>query len=419
MLRVTHEGNAVGNLRPVSRELEFRYDADWLSRKNTFALSPRMPLREEAWRGEEVLFFFANLLPEGPILDTLCRLRRLPRGNVFRLLEAFGLECAGAFEIEPEQDARRDARKPGYRDYTRKQLREDLAAIRNHVPLLQSHGELRLSLAGAQNKIPVRWADDKLYLPEGGAPSTHILKPALQPEQELPYSVINEAFCLRLADAIGVPVPKVSVLTDPEPMLLIERYDREVTGDRIRRLHQLDFCQLNGTLPDQKYESDGGPGLADLFTQVDAHSERPAADRLRLVNWVLFNFLIGNADAHAKNLSMLCGAGDLLTLAPAYDLLALGYWGNLSDKMAMAIGGEQRPAWVQARHWQRFCASNRLNVTQLRRSALDLCRLALREYGRILDELDAPAKFRKHVATELAQRADWIDGRIIGATGEA
>lgn len=419
MLRVTHEGNVVGKLRPVSRDLEFRYDANWLSRKDAFALSPRLPLREDPWRGEEVLFFFANLLPEGPILDTLCRLRRLPRGNVFRLLEAFGLECAGAFEIVPEHGARGGSRKPDYRDYTRKQLQDDLAAIRNHVPLLQSHGELRLSLAGAQNKIPVRWASGKLYLPVNGAPSTHILKPALQPQQAFPDSVINEAFCLRLAAAIGVPAPEVVVLTDPEPMLLIERYDREIKGEHIRRLHQLDFCQLTGNLPDQKYESDGGPGVEELFAQLDAHSIRPAADRLRLVNWLLFNFLIGNADAHAKNLSMLCGPGGRLTLAPAYDLLALGYWENLSDKMAMAIGGERRPAWVQARHWQRFCEANRLNVTQLRRGALDLSRAASDEHARILDELEAPEKLRRHVEAKLAQRADWIDRRMIAATGEA
>lgn len=418
MLRVTHEGNTVGNLRPVLRELEFRYDADWLSWKGAFALSPRLPLREEAWRGEEVLFFFANLLPEGPILDTLCRLRRLPRGNVFRLLEAFGLECAGAFEIEPEQVAGTRTRKPDYRDYSRKQLQDDLAAIRNHIPLLQSHGELRLSLAGAQNKIPVRWANGKLYLPVNGAPSTHILKPALQPQQEFPDSVVNEAFCLRLAAAVGVPVPQVSILFDPEPMLLIERYDREVKGERIRRLHQLDFCQLTGTLPDQKYESDGGPDLEALFVQVDTHSVRLAADRLRLVNWVLFNFLIGNADAHAKNLSMLCGPGGRLLLAPAYDLLALGYWESLSDKMAMAIGGERRPPWVQARHWQRFCKANHLNITQLRRSALELCRAAMREHARILDELETPAKLRKHIEAKLVQRADWIERRMI-ATGEA
>lgn len=419
MLRVIHEGNAAGTLRPVSRDLEFRYDADWLSRKDAFALSPRLPLREEAWRGEEVLFFFANLLPEGPILDTLCRLRRLPRGNVFRLLEAFGLECAGAFEIKPEQGARPRVPKPDYRDYTRKQLRNDLAAIRNHVPLLQSHGELRLSLAGAQNKIPVRWTDGKLYLPVNGAPSTHILKPALQPEQAFPDSVTNEAFCLRLADAVGVPVPKVLVLNDPEPMLLIERYDREVKGQHIRRLHQLDFCQLTGVLPDQKYESDGGPGVADLFAQVDAHSVRPAADRLRLVNWLIFNFLIGNADAHAKNLSMLCGPGGRLTLAPAYDLLALGYWESLSDKLAMAIGRERRPAWVQARHWQRFCDSNHLNVTQLRRGALELSRATIGEHARILDDLEAPAKLRKHVEAKLTQRSGWIDRCMIAATGEA
>jgi serine/threonine-protein kinase HipA len=419
MLRVVHEAKTVGSLRPVARELEFRYDADWLAHADSFALSPRLPLREAPWRGEEVLFFFANLLPEGPILDTLCRLRRLPRGNVFRLLEAFGLECAGAFEIVPEPGERRPVRKSGYRDYTQQQLWDDLVAIRNHIPLLQSHGELRLSLAGAQNKIPVRWSQGKLYLPVNGAPSTHILKPALQPQESFPDSVINEAFCLRLAAALGIPAPAVTVLTDPEPMLLIERYDRTVEGKNIRRRHQLDFCQLTGTLPDQKYESDGGPGLRELFAGVDTHSARPAVDRLRLVDWVLFNFLVGNADAHAKNLSMLCGSDGRLMLAPAYDLLALGYWDSLSDKMAMAIGGERRPAWLQGRHWQRFCEATRLNVTQLRRRAVELGRAAMREHAQILDGLEASPKLRKHVSAKLAQRAGWIEQRMIGAQGGA
>lgn len=419
MLCVTHEGEPVGSLRPVARNLEFRYDADWLAHENSFALSPRLPLREAPWRGEEVLFFFANLLPEGPVLDTLCRLRRLPRGNVFRLLEAFGLECAGAFEIVPEQTKRTPVRKPRYRDYAHEQLKDDLAAIRNHIPLLQSHGELRLSLAGAQNKIPVRWSQGRLYLPVNGAPSTHILKPALQPRESFPDSVFNEAFCLRFAAALGIPAPAVTVLTDPEPMLLIERYDRIAEGASIHRLHQLDFCQLTGTLPDQKYESDGGPGLRELFAGVDAHSARPAVDRLRLVDWVVFNFLIGNADAHAKNLSMLCGSDGRLMLAPAYDLLALGYWDSLSDKMAMVIGGERRPAWLQARHWQRFCEATGLNATQLRRRAVELGRAAIRESARILDELEAPPKLCQHISATLAQRAGWIEQRMISAPGGA
>jgi serine/threonine-protein kinase HipA len=412
MLAVLHERTLVGRLRPEERELEFAYDTKWIARDGAFALSPRLPLRATPWRGEEVLFFFANLLPEGNLLDTLCRLRRLPRGNVFRLLGAFGRECAGAFEIVPEEGRKTSAQKPDYTSYTRASLRKDLRQLRANIPLLQTHDSLRLSLAGAQNKIPVRYDGRKLWLPVQGAPSTHILKPALQPEGEYPDSVFNETFCLRLAAALGLKVPATLVLTDPEPMLLIERYDRVVEGPKIRRLHQLDFCQLSGTLPDQKYESDGGPGFADVFAQVDAHSASPALDRLALVDWLLCNFLIGNADAHAKNVAMLYAGNGRLSLAPAYDLLALGYWPRLSTDMAMSIGGERRPEWVQARHWQRFCETVGLNITQLRGRAQQLAATAASVHKEVAQSLDVPQKLRRHIGATLRQRSDWLERRL-------
>jgi serine/threonine-protein kinase HipA len=412
MLAVLHERTLVGRLSPAGRDLEFAYDAKWRARAGAFALSPRLPLREEPWRGEEVLFFFANLLPEGNLLDTLCRLRRLPRGNVFRLLETFGRECAGAFEIVPEAEQSARAPKPDYSAYTRAALRKDLASLRANIPLLQAHDTLRLSLAGAQNKIPVRYDGKKLWLPQHGAPSTHILKPALQPEAEYPDAVLNEAFCLRFAAALGLNVPATTVLTDPEPMLLITRYDRVVDGTKIRRLHQLDMCQLTGTLPDQKYESDGGPGFAELFAQVDAHSGGPALDRLALVDWLLCNFLIGNADAHAKNVAMLFGDDGRLRLAPAYDLLALGYWPRLSTDMAMSIGSERRPEWVQARHWQRLCEAVGLNATQLRRRALQLAATAESVHKELAQELELPQKLRRHIGATLRQRSEWIERRL-------
>ena len=415
MLAVVHARGKVGTLQQAAEGLEFVYAPAWLRRAGTFPLSPRLALREETWRGEEVLFFFANLLPEGAILDTLAKLRRLPRGNVYRLIEAFGRECAGAFEIVPEGETARGKRAREYRRYSSKELAADLARLRDNIPLLARHAELRLSLAGAQNKIPVRYADGELWLPEGEAPSTHILKPALQPQKLFPDSVANEAFCLRLAAKLGLSAARVIVLSDPEPVLLIERYDRVVSGERIERLHQLDLCQLAGALPDHKYEIDGGPGLASCFDQIDRYSAAPALDRLRLVDWMIFNYLIGNADAHAKNLSMLYGGDGRLLLAPAYDLLATGYWRELSDKMAMAVGGERRPGWVQARHWQRLCDSVGLNSTQLRRRALELCARALTKQDDVAAELQIPAALAKHFATTLARNSQRIESRLAAA----
>lgn len=412
MLAVVHAHGTVGTLRAEAGELEFTYAPSWRKRAGAFPLSPRLPLQEAPWRGDEVLFFFANLLPEGAVLDTLVRMRKLPRGNVYRLLEAFGRECAGAFAIVPEDESDKPRPAAEYAEYSRKALAADLARLREHIPLLARHAELRLSLAGAQDKIPVRYADGKLWLPRGDAPSTHILKPALQPARLYPHSVANEVFCLRLADALGLPVPAITVLTEPEPVLLIERYDRVAGKNGIERLHQLDLCQLAGVLPAHKYEADGGPGFKACFELIDAHSATPAPDRLRLVDWMIFNYLIGNADAHAKNLALLYGSDGRLRLAPAYDLLATGHWPELSDKMAMGIGGERSPAWVHARHWQRFCQDVGLNPTQLRRRALELRDKALAAKDEVADELETPAGFLRHMTAALERNGRRLEQRL-------
>ena len=412
MLAVVHARGRVGTLRQAAGALEFEYSPEWRARADALPLSPRLPLREEPWRGDPVVFFFANLLPEGPVLDTLLKLRRLPRGNVYRLVEAFGRECAGAFAVVSEDEADAMPAEGRYLEYSRNQLVDDLARLRENIPLLGSHAELRLSLAGAQDKIPVRFEEGRLFLPEAGAASTHILKPTLHPARLFPDSVPNEAFCLRLAGALGLPVPAATILRDPEAMLLVQRYDRIVDQGRVQRLHQLDLCQLAGKLPSSKYEADGGPGFRDCFALIDELSAAPAVDRLRLVDSMLINFLIGNADAHAKNFSMLYGPDARLRLAPAYDLLATGYWPQLGDRMAMRIGGERRPDWVMARHWQRFCEEVGLNPTQLRRRALDLAARAVAVHEEIAGELELPPSLRQHLGTTLRQRADRLDKRL-------
>lgn len=412
-LQVWHQGRRVGVLSSTKRTLHLAYTDTWQSDAQAFSLSPRLPISQTEHEGDDVLHFFANLLPEGPVLDTLCRIRRLPRGDIFRLLESFGREGAGAFEVWPEDVIRDDTLD--YARYDATTIRADLAEMRRDVPLLHRHGELRLSLAGAQNKLPVALIDGHLHLPLGTAASTHILKPALPGSYV--HSVENEALCMCLADALGVPTAQVQIWPDPEPMLLVERYDRVAANEQIMRLHQLDFCQLAGVLPDEKYESDGGPGFARVFALIDAHSTLPARDRLQLADWLVFNFLIGNADAHAKNVSMRYGLDGRLRLAPAYDLLSTSYWPSLSPKMAMGIGGEKRPDWVMARHWQRLCAATSLNLVQLRRRALAMAAHAatsLPEVAAKLD-IDVMSPVVMHLRDSVARRGGWIDERMTHA----
>lgn len=260
----------------------------------------------------------------------------------------------------------------------------------------------------------MRYAEGQLFLPAQGAPSTHILKPALRPGALFPDSVLNEVACLRLAQAAGLDAPEVLVLTDPEPVMLIARYDRIIEGQGIQRLHQLDLCQLSGVLPDQKYQADGGPGFADVFAQIDRHSAMPALDRLKAVDWLLYNYLIGNADAHGKNLSMLYGPDGRMRLAPIYDLLSLAHWPQVSQKMAMAIGGEHRPDWVMARHWQTLCEALGLNLTQLRKRAIDLAHRAHQRLPQVLDDLQDIGSdgFAASFAATLQRRTGWLGSRM-------
>lgn len=412
MLAIVHARGEVGRLWAGEDGLGFAYVPSWLALGDALPLSPRLPLQETPWIGHEVAVFFANLLPEGALLDTLLKLRRLPAGNLYRQLEAFGRESAGAFAVVPEAEAGRDAPAPGWRPYPREALSADLARLRDRMPLLAQHGALRLSMAGAQDKIPVRYSEGALWLPENGAASTHILKPALQPERLFPDAVANEAFCLHLAGRLGLPVPTVTVLMEPEPVLLIERYDRVVDGDHIERLHQLDACQLTGVMPAHKYEVDGGPGFEACFAMVDRYSTAPARDRLQLVDWLLFNMLVGNADAHGKNLSMRYDSDGRLRLAPVYDVLATGYWPELDDGMAMAIGDERRPAWVQARHWQRLCEAVRLNATQLRRRALYMAANAIALAPEVLAACHASSALARFLQDTLQANARRMEQRL-------
>ena len=226
-----------------------------------------------------------------------------------------------------------------------------LAELPNR-PLLAGEKGIRLSLAGAQNKLPV-FIDDKqkICIATGNSPSTHILKP---PIPRIEASVENEAFCMTLASRMRLPVASVLIRKNQDTILVVSRYDREQKGaGTVFRLHQEDFCQALGILPEQKYESEGGPSLERCFALLKDHSIRPAADQRALLGWVIFNVLIGNADAHAKNLSILfTDKGP--RLAPFYDLLSTQVYPHLADKFAMKIGGENRPRWLHTRNWERF-----------------------------------------------------------------
>lgn len=157
---------------------------------------------------------------------------------------------------------------------------------------------------------------------------------------------------MTLARRCGLEAPRTELLHLPEPVYLVHRYDRRPVGGQVRRRHQIDLCQLLGKWPGYKYEEDGGASLAETFDAL-RHVRQPAVARLAMLRWVIFDYLIGNSDAHAKNVSFLVGRHGI-DLAPAYDLLSVRACGADHDHMAMSIGEEVRYGQVGAEQWRAF-----------------------------------------------------------------
>ncbi len=370
-LYVFWEDSCVATLWRESSEWFLQYTPEWL--KNTpQAISVSLPLQEEPHKGDKVRFFFANILPEGTIRTAITQKLGISEQNDFGLLEAIGGDCAGALSLYTTQNP---TIHPGkYKPLSEEDLDKFLDEMTTK-PLIMAKG-LRLSLAGAQQKLPVfRDKNGQLSLPEEGAATNTILKP---PNQHIEEIALNEYFCMRLAKQIGLPVPEVFLIYDIERpyrmILAIDRYDRydhiEKTDSTLHRIHQEDFCQVLGISPNEKYEAEGGPSLKKIADAIDTFSVQPAVDKGLFASWALFNYLIGNADAHGKNISFLYSETGI-RLAPFYDLLSTRIYRNLNKNMAMKIGGEKRLDYVRRRHWVKFASEIDIKTTYIEKLLSD------------------------------------------------
>ena len=362
----------VGTLALVEGRLNFRYTPVWLSRPNAVTLSSSLPLQAEPFDDHQTRPFFAGLLPEGQMRRLIARQFQVSGQNDFALLDRIGGECAGAVTfLEPGQELP----APSQGDDIQWLSDEEVVAILDelpHRPMLAGKDGLRLSLAGAQDKLPVVFDGARLGLPRNGTPSSHILKPAIDDVED---SVTNEGFCMALAEAMRLKPAKSkihSVLS--RPFLLVERYDRVVDAQGHRqRLHQEDFCQALGVTPEMKYQNEGGPDLAQCFELVRRVTRPSAPQILRLLDYVIFNALIGNHDAHAKNFSLLY-QGQTPVLAPLYDTLSTAVYPTLTSRMAMKIGSKYKFSELQTRHWLQFSEGVGLAKAQARRRILELAK---------------------------------------------
>jgi serine/threonine-protein kinase HipA len=365
-------GERAGTLAAADAGMWFEYDRAWIADGRP-PLSQALPL-DGGYSPDAVRAFFTGLLPEGEPRELLARDLGLSARNEFAMLAAVGEDCAGAVSVyQPGTGARAGAYGEDVDWLDDRGLAKLIDELPRRPMLADPDGEFRLSLAGAQDKLPVVVdADGRVGVTSGRTPSTHILK---TPIARLDGTVVNEAFCLRLARAVGVDAVNAEPRRAHErECLLVERYDRERSETGVMRLHQEDFCQALGLPPERKYEAEGGPSLADCFALVSRAADVPARDAPRLLDVVGFNFLVGNHDAHGKNFSLLYRPSRV-DLAPFYDLLSTAAYRKthrLSRRMAMKIGGEGRPEWVRDRHLARLFEAARLGAAPARRRLMDL-----------------------------------------------
>jgi serine/threonine-protein kinase HipA len=340
-------------LRKNNGNLQFRYDKDYIEAEGP-PLSLNLPPRTEAYPHRDCLAFFGNLLPEEDVRSQVALATGISAANDYKLLERFGGDVAGAVTLLPSDRSDEGPEPDSLETLSPEKLDEVLTQLPQRPLAVDEKGEVRMSLAGAQSKLPVVEVEGSFALPHGsGHPTTHILKP--EPSR-FPGLVTNEFFCMRLATEVGLQVAEVArdETTSGLPFLIVTRYDRDLTHDPICRLHQEDICQALGKLYIEKYQHEGGPSVRDAMALIDK-SAVPARDREQFWMALVFNVLIGNCDAHGKNYSLLYYSS-APSLAPLYDLLSTAVYEELTTRLAMSIDGATELEEVAPTAWAQLAA---------------------------------------------------------------
>lgn len=355
---------------PVARLIDrdgisLAYEPSWENRASAFPISLTMPLRAGPYGADQIMPWLANLLPETHLSEIGQQLKISPQ-DIVGLLMNLGRDTAGAFSIgEPRRDGN------NFRVVPDEAALERILNELPERPFLVGEQGVSMSLAGVQDKLPVYIGEDgKIAIPVDGTPSTHILKPDIK---RLAGSVQNEAFCMTLAKHCGLEVAEVTTgRAGKRDYLLVTRYDRIADSQgTIRRLHQEDFCQLLDLFPSEKYERAalGRRSGASLVQMFDALARYVSpAERLKLLDAVIFNVLICNSDSHAKNYSVLIGAAGTAKLAPLYDLICAAVYRQVDQSLPQQIATKRNANELHGEDWRQFAEAVGLSpVSVIRR----------------------------------------------------
>ena len=330
-----------GSLERNDGRMSFRYRTEYLQSDSPAVVSSTLPLSDRIYEERDVMAFFSNLLPDEGVRRRIAEIVGVTPEDTFGLLREIGGDCAGAIAFWPpgKRPCRTD--KPVYRELTDAEADDVLRNLGNR-PLGIDEDFRGISGAGAQDKLIACLRDGKVFLPLRGTPSTHIIKPEIE---RFPCSVQNEYFCMELSRRCGFDTAECGIVRFGElDYYVTRRYDRAEDGGIVRRLHQEDFCQLLKCRPEIKYQDQGGPSIVECVRLL-RELHLPGSDVMSFVDRVVFNFLIGNGDAHGKNFSVVYCNG-MPRLSPQYDLICTTVYPQIGKKMAMKFDGNFEFRWI-------------------------------------------------------------------------
>ena len=338
--------------RAPSGATAFRYTPGWLAADRAFPISLSMPLSDKV--------YFDGLLPDDQKMrETIAAREHADSAGTFDLLASIGRDCVGALRFVPEGEDPGDPEDMPRRPIDDDEIAQRLAALAtNPLGIHASADEFRISLAGVQEKTAFLWLNDQWQLPLGATPTSHIFKPAMKEgpnSADFSDTPWNEWLCLKLCHSFGLPTANAEVLRfGGKPVIVVERFDRLWQGKVLYRLPQEDMCQALGIPPIRKYQSDGGPGIADILTFLNG-AQSPREDRLTFMRAQIVFWLLAAIDGHAKNFSIFLTPGGF-KLTPLYDVMSVAPYREYSPhkiKLAMAVGDSRhyRIKGIQRRHF--------------------------------------------------------------------
>ena len=374
MLEVHLGKRPIGRVAIDGKEENYRFEYidEW--RKEGYAISPHLPLEGNIPSGA-IKRFLENLLPEGKGLEDLSAFTHISKQNIFGLIQAMGFETSGALRFTRENEKT----APLFRPISDEELSQRIDEIESRSIIIWDKKQ-RLSLAGVQEKLPVLLKDGEIGLADGSLSSTHILKFQNRRNEHI---VVNEYFCMLLAKELGLTVADVTLRKyGDHSVLVVERFDRTENNGNIDRLHIIDGCQLLDLPSSYKYERNFGSGrdvreiregasFSKLFKAANI-CEVPAIAKLRILDWALFNLIIGNADAHGKNLSFFVNK-EGISVAPYYDLLSILMHEGVDHEFAMAYGDEFDASKVLGYPLRLFAEETGLNPKLVSQRLKALC----------------------------------------------